>query len=116
ARAGQLRRETLERRDGTLGGGGHPRRPLAFVGSERLGRGSRTLRKLGDVAETLALVAQALFRLQCHSFRVFDERSQAREPCDLRVRPGLKLLVPLPPRRQLAPGEPCASAPPQPPD
>ena len=100
----ELRRQPLERSDGPLGDRDQTGRALSVLRCERLRRRRRSLRKLGDVPQPLAVAAQPLLVPFVHPSGVLDERAQLGDPrlCERRV--GRQLLVALPRRLQLAPG------------
>ena len=110
-RVPKLRRELLERRQRVRGGPDERAGSLALVGRERLDRRTDARGELGDVAQTLALGAQALLGVGLEPLRVFDERTQLGDAglgvCSVRG----ELLVPTARREQLAPRTPQVGTP-----
>ena len=95
--------EPFQRSERALGGGGEPRRPVALVGRERLGRGLSSLCQLGDVAEPLSLGSERVLRAGLEALGRLDERRQLAQACLLGGGAAGQLLVPLPRSGQLAP-------------
>ena len=102
----ELRRQRLDRRKRALCVCNEPGRTVALVGSERVGRCRGSFCELGDVPKPLALCAQRLLRVGLEARRVFHECTELRKACLRGDRARLKLVVPSPRGKELAPGDP----------
>ena len=94
ARAGELRREPLERRDRALGAPGEGGGSVAVVRGDGLGRGTRSLRELRHVTQPLALRAQLVLRRRLESLRRLDKCGELGQPRLLGSRIARELVVP----------------------
>ncbi len=103
--AGQLRRQSFERRERALGGCRERCGAVALLGRERLGRALGTVRELGDMAKPLPLGPQRVLPARLEAFRHLDERGQLGEPSFLGRGSAGQLVVPLPCGGELAPGD-----------
>jgi hypothetical protein len=76
----ELRRESFQRRDRSLGDGREAGGAFALVGGKCLPGGGGALRELRHVAQPLALGAKLVLGAGLEAARVLDERSQLVEP------------------------------------
>ena len=104
SRARELRRQTLERGDRTLGGACERCRSFAVLGRDRLRRSHCRLDELGEMAQAISFGAKRFLRLRLKAVGRLDERPKLGETRLLRCRVARQLVVPAARRRERAPG------------